>query len=334
MSIGEVLTQVRRDFPDVTISKIRFLEAEGLLRPERTTAGYRKFSREHVARLRYVLVAQRDRYLPLRVIREHLEEVDRGENVLPGWAYPGGHVAGEGVGGPGAGAPSAVAGAAGVGAPSAVAGAAGVGAPSAIAGAAGGAGNAGGAGGAGNAGGAPAVAARGAAGGPGPAEPAGLHAVADARGGRIGQTAGAGQPTGAGQAKVGRGRVSRADVCRESGLSDRQLRELEQYGLLSGGAGGAYFDAEVLPIAGIIADLSRFGLQARHLRAFKAAADREVGLLEQVAAPLARQRDSEARAKSAEDVRELVSLSLRLHVALVKAGLRSLSHSRGQDSPQ
>ena len=178
------------------------------------------------------------------------------------------------------------------------------------------------------------MAARGAAGGPGPAEPAGLHAVADARGGRIGQTAGAGQPTGAGQAKVGRGRVSRADVCRESGLSDRQLRELEQYGLLSGGAGGAYFDAEVLPIAGIIADLSRFGLQARHLRAFKAAADREVGLLEQVAAPLARQRDSEARAKSAEDVRELVSLSLRLHVALVKAGLRSLSHSRGQDSPQ
>ena len=112
------------------------------------------------------------------------------------------------------------------------------------------------------------------------------------------------------------------------------MRELEQYGLLSGGAGGAYFDAEVLPIAGIIADLSRFGLQARHLRAFKAAADREVGLLEQVAAPLARQRDSEARAKSAEDVRELVSLSLRLHVALVKAGLRSLSHSRGQDSPQ
>ena len=313
MSIGEVLTQVRRDFPDVTISKIRFLEAEGLLRPERTTAGYRKFSREHVARLRYVLVAQRDRYLPLRVIREHLEEVDRGENVLPGWAYPGGQVAGEGVGGPGAGAPSAVAGAAGVGAPSAIAGAAG---------------------GAGGAGGAPAVAARGAAGGPGPAEPAGLHAVADARGGRIGQTAGAGQPTGAGQAKVGRGRVSRADVCRESGLSDRQLRELEQYGLLSGGAGGAYFDAEVLPIAGIIADLSRFGLQARHLRAFKAAADREVGLLEQVAAPLARQRDSEARAKSAEDVRELVSLSLRLHVALVKAGLRSLSHSRGQDSPQ
>ena len=152
--------------------------------------------------------------------------------------------------------------------------------------------------------------------------------------GGAGRARGAGQGTSAGQAKASRGRVSRADVCRESGLSDRQLRELEQYGLLSGGAGGTYFDAEVLPIAGIIADLSRFGLQARHLRAFKAAADREVGLLEQVAAPLARQRDPEARAKSAEDVRELVSLSLRLHVALVKAGLRSLSHSRGQDSPK
>jgi DNA-binding transcriptional MerR regulator len=126
--------------------------------------------------------------------------------------------------------------------------------------------------------------------------------------------------------------VSRADVCRESGLSDRQLRELEQYGLLSSGAGGSYFDAEVVPIAALVAGLSRFGLQARHLRAFKAAADREVGLLEQVAAPMARQRDPEARARSAEEVRELVSLSLRLHVALVKAGLRASAHARGQDS--
>ncbi|MGZ4665093.1 MAG: MerR family transcriptional regulator, partial [Frankiaceae bacterium] len=136
------------------------------------------------------------------------------------------------------------------------------------------------------------------------------------------------------QPESARGRVSRADVCRESGLSDRQLRELEQYGLLSGGAGGTYFDADVLPIAVLVADLSRFGLQARHLRAFKAAADREVGLLEQVAAPMARQRDPEARARSAEDVRQLVSLSLRLHVALVKAGLRSSAYSRGQDSAQ
>jgi DNA-binding transcriptional MerR regulator len=78
MSIGEVLSQLRPDFPDVTISKIRFLEDEGLVKPERTASGYRKFSREDVSRLRYVLTAQRDHYLPLRVIKEHLDAIDRG----------------------------------------------------------------------------------------------------------------------------------------------------------------------------------------------------------------------------------------------------------------
>ena len=78
MSIGEVLAQLRTEFPDVTISKIRFLEGEGLIEPERTASGYRKFSRDDVARLRYVLAAQRDQYLPLRVIKQHLEAIDRG----------------------------------------------------------------------------------------------------------------------------------------------------------------------------------------------------------------------------------------------------------------
>src|SRR4051795_1258851 len=78
MSIGEVLGQLRPEYPDVTISKIRFLEDEGLIKPERTASGYRKFSREDVSRLRYVLSAQRDHYLPLRVIKEHLDAIDRG----------------------------------------------------------------------------------------------------------------------------------------------------------------------------------------------------------------------------------------------------------------
>src|SRR5437868_15340721 len=78
MSIGEVLAILRPDFADVTISKIRFLESEGLVEPERTASGYRKFSRDDVARLRYVLSAQRDHYLPLRVIKQHLEAIDRG----------------------------------------------------------------------------------------------------------------------------------------------------------------------------------------------------------------------------------------------------------------
>ena len=83
MSIGEVLAQLRPDFPDVTISKIRFLEAEGLVEPQRTASGYRKFSREDFGRLRYVLGAQRDHYLPLRVIKDQLDALDRGER-LPG----------------------------------------------------------------------------------------------------------------------------------------------------------------------------------------------------------------------------------------------------------
>ena len=79
MSIGEVLAVLRGDFPDTTISKLRFLEAEGLVEPSRTPAGYRKYTRADVARLRYVLAAQRDHYLPLRVIREQLAAIDRGE---------------------------------------------------------------------------------------------------------------------------------------------------------------------------------------------------------------------------------------------------------------
>ncbi|MEU1884695.1 MerR family transcriptional regulator [Micromonospora rifamycinica] len=76
MSIGEVLGQLRVEFPDVTISKLRFLEAEGLVEPQRTAAGYRKYSWDDVARLRFVLTAQRDQYLPLRVIREQLAQWD------------------------------------------------------------------------------------------------------------------------------------------------------------------------------------------------------------------------------------------------------------------
>ena len=75
LSIGAVLSQLRPEFPEVTISKIRFLEAEGLVRPARTASGYRQFSVADVERLRFVLSAQRDRYLPLKVIREQLDAV-------------------------------------------------------------------------------------------------------------------------------------------------------------------------------------------------------------------------------------------------------------------
>src|SRR3954465_3209288 len=78
LSIGEGLGQLRPDFPGLNISKIRFLEAEGLVEPERTPSGYRKFSHRDVERLRYVLTCQREASLPLKVIREPLDAIDRG----------------------------------------------------------------------------------------------------------------------------------------------------------------------------------------------------------------------------------------------------------------
>jgi DNA-binding transcriptional MerR regulator len=108
LSIGSVLDALRADFPEITISKIRFLESEGLIRPARTAAGYRQFSHSDVVRLRFVLSAQRDHYLPLKVIRAKLDEFDRdpsgGAPALPGDGAPGGDtVETGGPGGPGGG---------------------------------------------------------------------------------------------------------------------------------------------------------------------------------------------------------------------------------------
>nr|WP_092152072.1 MerR family transcriptional regulator [Corynebacterium mycetoides] len=79
MSIGVVLERLREEFPDVTVSKIRFLESEGLITPQRTASGYRRFTDADVDRLRYILVTQRDNYLPLKVIREQLDAMDSGQ---------------------------------------------------------------------------------------------------------------------------------------------------------------------------------------------------------------------------------------------------------------
>ncbi len=83
LSIGEVLAQLQAEFPDVTISKIRFLESQGLINPERTPSGYRKFYPADVARLRWILVEQRDHFLPLKVIKDRLEAHDPATGELP-----------------------------------------------------------------------------------------------------------------------------------------------------------------------------------------------------------------------------------------------------------
>jgi len=230
MSIGEVLGQLRSDFPDVTISKIRFLEAEGLIEPERTSSGYRKFSRDDVARLRYVLAAQRDHYLPLRVIKAHLEALDRGLEPGPGDAGPR--------------IPQAVTSIEGL-----------------------------------------------------PGSDAFLRDTSEVR-------------------------LSREELAAAAGLSAEQLDQLEQYGLVAPRQGSSFFDGDALIVAKTVAEMSRYGIEARHLRPFKSAADREIGLFEQVVNPLVRQRNPEARQRADEAVRELAALSVKLHSTLVRAGLR------------
>jgi hypothetical protein len=118
-------------------------------------------------------------------------------------------------------------------------------------------------------------------------------------------------------------RLSREELLNAAGLRADQLSELEQYGLIAKKPGGHY-DDDALAVAKIVADLARFGLEGRHLRAFRTAAEREVGLFSQIVEPMARQRGSDAKARAEETVRELAALSVRLHAALVQIGLREI----------
>jgi DNA-binding transcriptional MerR regulator len=220
MSIGEVLAHLRTEFPDTTISKLRFLEAEGLVDPQRTASGYRKYSWNDVARLRFVLTAQRDQYLPLRVIREQLDRMEE-EPVAPSR---------------------------------------------------------------------PALVAVGAAGAQKAADPSGT-------------------------------RVPREDVMERTGATAELLDELERMGLVTARPPG-WYDGDAVIIVEAVVGLTQYGLELRHLRGFRAASDREVGLFTQLLAPLVRQSDPAARARANETARELQALSQRLHAALVRAGLR------------
>jgi DNA-binding transcriptional MerR regulator len=236
MSIGEVLTQLRTEFPDVTISKIRFLESEGLVEPARTPSGYRKFSHADVARLHYVLATQRDHYLPLRVIKDHLDALDRG---LEPPAAPGERPR------------------------------------------------------------VPSSAAR-------PDWLPGPRALGEAT----------------------ELRLSRTELMASAGIDEQLLGEIEGYGLVApvrgSSAGAPHYDADALVIATAVAEMAGFGLEPRHLRSFRTAADREVDLVGQVVTPLLRQRNPEARSRAEEVAREMGALSLRLHTALVRARLRDV----------
>lgn len=221
LSIGAVLAQLRPEFPDVTISKIRFLESEGLVRPARTASGYRQFTSVDVERLRFVLAAQRDHYLPLKVIKQQLDAAEEpprralaaveGVPTVEHFEHP-------------------------------------------------------------------------------PTTP----------------------------------RLTREELLAQSGISKTMLADLEQYGIVRPGAAG-FYDSESVLVAKTVRAMAEFGVEPRHLRAFRASADREVGLLEQIVTPLYRQRDPEARGRAEEVLRELAVLSVTLHTLLVKAGLRGVA---------
>ena len=108
-------------------------------------------------------------------------------------------------------------------------------------------------------------------------------------------------------------------MLKASGLVDDQLVELESYGFIA--LRGRHYDADALAVAKAVAEMAGFGIEARHLRSFKSAADREIGLIEQVITPINRQKSSDSKARAEEVQKQIASLSIRLHAGLVRAGL-------------
>ena len=197
--IGEVIAQLRVEFPDVSVSKIRFLEAEGLIQPARSPSGYRKFAPADVDRLRYILTAQRDRYLPLRVIKDQLD---------------------------------------------------------------------------------------------------------------------ADQPAGP---------LSRRELLDATGIDEAKLAELEDFGLVL--RSGRQYPPQALEAVRAVIALGQYGVQARNLRVLRASVERETALIEQVVAPILRQRSPGARGRASVTAQEIASLVLAAHAALIEMMLADAGFS-------
>jgi len=226
MNIGEVLGELKDDFPQASASKIRFLEEKGLITPRRTAAGYRKYTDADVDRLRFILALQRDQYLPLKVIKDYLDAVDRGDH------------------------------------------------PESL--------------------------------------PGGLTLTPRSVSDQLAQElAGHTRP------------LTRAELQGISGASADLLDSLEQYGMIAADDDGRYSEHSLKATRSAVV-LAAHGLEPRHLRPFRAAADRELGLIERVTAPLASRRDSAAGARVAETAREISEACLGLHSALVGAAVAEL----------
>jgi DNA-binding transcriptional MerR regulator len=239
MSIGAVLELLRPDFPDVTISKIRFLEAEGLVTPQRAASGYRRFTAYDCARLRFILTAQRDHYLPLKVIRSQLDAQPDGE--LPPFGSP-------------YGVPRLVS----------VAGS-----------------------------------------DPGPA---GVDAGSD--------------PAAVAPTRI---RLSREDLLKRSGVDEQLLTALLKAGVITTGPGGL-FDEHAVVILQCARALADYGVEPRHLRAFRSAADRQSDLIAQIAGPVVKAGKAGALDRADDLAREVAALAITLHTSLIKSAVRDVLH--------
>lgn len=235
MSIGAVLDLLRPDFPDVTISKIRFLEAEGLVTPERTASGYRRFTAYDCARLRFILTAQRDQYLPLKVIKAQLDAQPDGELPRAASAY---------------GVPRLV--------------------------------------------------------------PVGMADPDDAEG--------IAAPEAVARTQV---RLSREDLLARSGVDDDLVTALVKSGVITTGPGG-FFDEHSVVIAQCARALADYGVEPRHLRAFRSAADRQSDLIAQIAGPVGKGSHPGARDRADDLAREVAALAITLHTSLIKSAVRDV----------
>ncbi|NIJ03496.1 transcriptional regulator FtsR [Frigoribacterium faeni] len=213
LTIGQVLARLKPEFPDLSNSKLRFLEERQLVTPVRTASGYRKFSSADVERLRFILGLQRDHYLPLKVIRQHLDDLDAGRpSTLPAGSAP-------------------------------------------------------------------------------------VSMLSTVR------------------------RLSRADLLRETGASSALLDDAIASSLVP--PAETYGDEAVAVLTALV-ELGRSGIEPRHLRSFRAAAERELSLIESALSSVARRRDAAGRARVAELSRELAGQLEVVRTSLIRSALDRL----------
>ncbi len=301
LSIGEVLGLLLEEFPDVTISKIRFLESQGLIEPERTPSGYRKFYDHDVELLRMILREQRENFLPLRVIKDRIDSGQLDPTPPRGDQRKRSPADDEELAKEIATHPSAASKAAH---PSSrvPAGAAWAQLDDAR----------------------PSEA-------PAGEEPSAQPAAASQHNGRAAASA---EPPSSAPAASSLGGstnaallpgvlLNRDELCAMAGIAAAELAQLEEYGVVAKRSTGTdLYGEEAVEVASAAVGFLRAGVDARHLRAWRNSVDREAGLFEQLVLPLMRHRNPQARGQVTERLEELNAMSGRLRAAMMRAALR------------